>query len=84
MVRDRRADQTSGSHVMMPIPLRPPVMFRPGPERVSPHVLRAWRTEGGVDVATYSGAVWRIDDWEPLLQACDGLLTATVDEALPK
>ncbi len=39
-----------------------------------PHMVRAYEAEGQAQAVTYAGSVWTMDDWAPLLQACDGLL----------
>jgi signal recognition particle receptor subunit beta len=43
-------------------------------EGAAPHLLRTCKAEEHAQVATYSGAVWSIHDWDPLLRACDALL----------
>ena len=39
-----------------------------------PCLVRACKAEGHAQAVTYMGAVWSMEDWDPLLQACDGLL----------
>jgi len=39
-----------------------------------PHLLRTSKVQEGAQVATYSGSIWSIHDWKPMLQACDALV----------
>ena len=39
------------------------------------------KVEEHAQAATYAGSVWTIDDWEPLLQACDALLIVLDSQA---
>lgn len=46
-----------------------------------PCLCSTYKAEGHAQVATYSGVVWSMDDWHPLLKPCDALLVVLDSQA---